>query len=36
MAGDESEFAKKKNIGFQFFAPVKFVQTYLLGAGKQR
>jgi dipeptidyl aminopeptidase/acylaminoacyl peptidase len=33
MADDEGHgFAKKKNIEFQFFATVQFVQTYLLGA----
>jgi len=36
MADDEGHgFAKKKNIEFQFFATVQFVQAYLLGAGKQ-
>ncbi len=36
MADDEGHgFAKKKNIEFQFFATVQFVQTYLLGAEEQ-
>jgi dipeptidyl aminopeptidase/acylaminoacyl peptidase len=32
MADDEGHgFAKKKNIEFQFYATVQFVQTFLLG-----
>jgi len=37
MADDEGHgFAKKKNIEFQFYATVQFVQTFLLGQGDEQ